>query len=152
MASWRQQALVEAPVGEVWNLLCDPGRASEWAEDVISITGGPARIETEGSMYDVTARGPLGLKATTPFRIEAFEEMREVKMQCQVTGFYTRWLLTEAQGGTFTELELGVEELPQGRSLRGRAMTLLHTKSFLRRAVEKTLDGLRRTVGRASAT
>jgi hypothetical protein len=148
MSSWREQALVDAPIGEVWDLLCDPARASEWAEGMIAITGGPARIETMGSMYDVEARGPLGLKATTPFRVTEFEEMREVKMQCQVTGFYTRWLLTEAQGGTFTELELGVEDLPQGRSLRGRAMTALHTKSFLRRAVEKTFDGLRHVLSR----
>jgi hypothetical protein len=152
MSSWTQQALIEAPVAEVWDLLCDPGRASEWADGVIGITGGPARIEAEGSMYDVSARGPLGLKATTPFKIVEFEEMREVKMRCQVTGFYTHWLLTEAQGGTFAELELGIEELPGGRSMRGRAMTALHTKSFLRRAVEKTFDGLRRAVGRPRAT
>ena len=149
MASWRQQAVVDAPLTEVWDLICDPGRASEWNEDVIAITGGPARIEAKGTSYDVTARGPLGLKAMTPFKITEFEDMREVKMQCQVTGFYTHWLLTEAQGGTFTELELGVEELPEGRSMRGRAMTTLHTKSFMRRAVEKTLDGLRRVVAGA---
>ena len=146
MASWREQTQVDAPIGDVWNLICDPGRASEWAEGVISITGGPARIETKGSTYDVTGRGPLGMKATTPFKITEFEELREVKMQCQVTGFYTHWLLTEAQGGTFTELELGIEELPQGRSIRGRAMTALHTKSFLRHAVERTFDGLRRVL------
>jgi len=33
--------------------------------------------------------------------------MRELKMKCQVSGFYSRWLLTEARGGTFAELELG---------------------------------------------
>ena len=143
MSSWREQTQVDAPIGEVWDLLCDPSRAPEWAESVIAITGGPARIETKGALYDVSARGPLGLRATTPFKVTEFEEMREVKMQCQVTGFYTHWLLTEAQGGTFTELELGVEELPGGRGVRGRAMTALHTKNFLRRAVEKTFDGLR---------
>ena len=151
MASWRQQALVEAPVKDVWDLLVDPSRAPEWAEGVIAITGGPERIEAAGSVYDVTARGPLHMKATTPWSIERFDDMREVKMQCQVTGFYSHWLLTEAQGGTFTELELGVEELPQKRSMRGRAMTALHTKSFLRGTVEKSLDGLKRAVTRSSA-
>jgi hypothetical protein len=148
MSSWRQQAQVDAPIGEVWDLLCDPGRAPEWAEDVIAITGGPARIEKKGSMYDVSARGPLGLKATTPFKIVEFNEMRELKMQCQVTGFYTHWMLTAAQEGTFAELELGIEELPQGRSVRGRVMTVLHTKSFLRRAVENAFDGLSRVFSR----
>ncbi len=68
MASWRQQVLIEAPVSEVWGMLCDPERASEWGEDVIAVTGGPARIE-KGSIHQVTARGPLGLKATTPFKV-----------------------------------------------------------------------------------
>jgi hypothetical protein len=146
MASWKQEALIDAPVGEVWEMLCDPARASEWAEDVIDVTGGPASIEI-GSTFDVTARGPLGLKGTTPFKVAELDEMRELKMQCQVTGFYSHWLLTEAQGGTFTELELGVESIEAGRGIQGRAIGALHTKSFLRRAAEKSLDGLRRAVG-----
>jgi uncharacterized protein YndB with AHSA1/START domain len=151
MASWKQQALVEAPVKEVWELLCDPARAAEWGEDVLEVTGGPAKIE-KGSTFDVTARGPLGMKGTTPFRVEEFEDMHELKMQCQVSGFYSHWLLTEAQGGTFTELELGVEELPAKRGVQGRAIGALHTKSFLRRTAEKSLDGVRRALGRRPST
>jgi uncharacterized protein YndB with AHSA1/START domain len=150
MSSWRQQALIDAPIQEIWETLCDPRRAPEWAKDVIAVTGGPARIE-KGSTFDVTARGPLGLKATTPFKVEELVDMHELKMQCQVSGFYTHWLLTEAQGGTFAELELGIEELEKKRGIQGRAIGALHTKSFLRRAVDKTLDGLRRAVGRAGA-
>ena len=149
MASWKQQALIEAPVAEVWEMLGDPERAPEWAEDVIEVTGGPAEIE-KGSIFEVTARGPLGLKATTPFKVEELEDMHELKMQCQVSGFYSHWLLTEAQGGTFTELELGIEPLERSAASRAASIGALHTKSFLRRTVEKTLDGLRerpRTVG-----
>jgi uncharacterized protein YndB with AHSA1/START domain len=155
MAAWKQQALIEAPVGEVWDMLSNPSHASEWAEDVIDVTGVPVTIE-KGSRFQVTARGPLGLKATTPFKVEELEDMRELKMQCQVTGFYSHWLLTEAQGGTFTELELGVEPIEAKRGVQGRAAGALHTKSYLRREAEKTLDGLRRAVGHpredASAT
>ena len=128
-------------------MLCDPSRAPEWAEDVIAVTGGPATIE-KGSTFRITARGPLGLKATTPFKVKELDDMRELKMQCQVSGFYSHWLLTEAQGGTFTELELGVEPIETKRGIQGRAIGALHTKSFLRRATEKALDGLRRAVGR----
>lgn len=155
MASWKQQGLVDAPLSDVWEVLCDPRKAPEWGEDVIEVTGGPAKIE-KGSIVQVTSRGPLGMRGTTPFRVEELEDMREIKMQCQVTGFYSHWLLTEAQGGTFTELEFGIEELESKRGLRGRAIGALHTKSFLRRVTEKSLDGLRRAVGRhrgnASAT
>lgn len=143
MASWRQQALIEAPVTEVWEMLCDPMRAPEWAEDVVEVTGEPVKIE-KGSTYLVTGRGPLGLKGTTPYRVEELEDMRELKMQCQVSGFYSHWRLTDAQGGTFAEVEMGVEEIDAKRSIQGRVMGALHTKSFLRRAVEKLLDNLRR--------
>ena len=152
MASWRQQTLVDAPVQEVWDLLCDPARAPEAFESVIAVTGAPVRVE-RGSTFKLTGRGPLGLKATTQFTVAEFDDLREIKMQCQVTGFYTHWVLTEAQGGTFTELELGVDEVARkSTSLRGRAMTALHTKSFLRRTVERTLDGLRRAVTRSPAS
>jgi uncharacterized protein YndB with AHSA1/START domain len=146
MASWRQQALIEAPVTEVWEMLCDPMRAPEWAEDVVEVTGEPVKIE-KGSTYLVTGRGPLGLKGTTPYRVEELEDMRELKMQCQVSGFYSHWRLTDAQGGTFAEVEMGVEEIDAKRSIQGRVMGALHTKSFLRRAVEKLLDNLRGVFG-----
>jgi uncharacterized protein YndB with AHSA1/START domain len=146
MASWKQQTLIEAPVQEVWELLIDPKRGPDWSEDVIAVTGVPIRIE-KGTVFELTGRGPLGIKATTPHRVEEFDDMHEIKMQCQVSGFYSHWLLTKAQGGTFTELELGVEPLEQ-RTLSARAMAALHTKSFLRRTADKTLDGLQRAVSR----
>jgi uncharacterized protein YndB with AHSA1/START domain len=145
MASWRQQAIIDAPVKEVWELLCDPTRSPEWSEDVIAVTGAPTKIE-EGALLDITSRGPLGLTSTTPFQVTELSEMRELKMQCQVSGFYSRWVLTEAQGGTFAELELGVEPIEGRRPVAGRVAAALHTKGFLRRHVEKLLDGLRRAV------
>jgi uncharacterized protein YndB with AHSA1/START domain len=147
MSSWKQQALIEAPVAEVWDVLCDPARGPDWNEDVTAVTGAPTRIE-KGSTFDVTSRGPLGLKGTTTFRVEELEDMHELKMKCQFTGFYAHWLLTQAQNGTFAEVELGVEQLEQKPSLSQRAVAALHTKSFLRREVEKLLDGLRRAVSR----
>jgi uncharacterized protein YndB with AHSA1/START domain len=146
MATWKQQALIEAPVSEVWEILCDPMRSPEWAEDVVEVTGEPVKIE-KGSTYLVTGRGPLGLKGTTPFKVEELEDMRELKMQCQVSGFYSHWRLTDAQGGTFAEVEMGVEEIEAKRGIQGRVIGALHTKSFLRRAAEKVLDNLRGAFG-----
>jgi uncharacterized protein YndB with AHSA1/START domain len=150
MASWKQQALIQAPVAEVWDVLCDPARSPDWDPDVLAVTGAPTRIE-KGSTFDLTGRGPLGLKATTTFKVEELDDMHELKMKCQFSGFYAHWLLTQAQDGTFAELELGIEQKP---GLRERAVAALHTKSFLRRQVESVLDGLRRAVSgdRASAT
>jgi uncharacterized protein YndB with AHSA1/START domain len=139
MASWRQQALVEAPVEEVWALIVDWNRYPDWNSDVIKVTGAPASMR-EGSMFELRSRGPLGLKGTTPFKVEQIEDMREMKVKCQVSGYYAHWLLTEARGNTFAEIELGVEPM---KSLQGRATGALHTKGYLRRSVEQMIDNLR---------
>ena len=150
MSSWKQQALIEAPVAEVWEILSDPARGPDWDEDLMAVTGAPTKIE-KGSTFDVTGRGPLGMKATTRFRVEQLDDMHELKLKCQMSGFYAHWLLTPAQNGTFTEVELGIEPL-EAPSVRARVAAALHTKSYLRREVEKLLDGLRRAVSRDRAT
>ena len=127
MSSWKQHALIEAPVAEVWGVLCDPVRGPEWSEDVIAVTGAPTKIE-KGSTFDVTSRGPLRMKGTTTFAVEELEDMHELKMKCQVSGYYSRWLLTQAQDGTFTEVELGIEPL-ESKSVQGRP------PHFIRRAI-----------------
>ena len=151
MASFRQQALIDAPIEEVWTMVADPVKGPQWSEDVIAITGAPTKIE-KGSTFMMTARGPMGIKGTTPFKVEELEDMHEIKMTCQVSGYYSRWVLTEAQGGTFTELELGFDHLNRRRSLQAAAMTALHTQSYLRRTVEKLLDSLRGAVSRERTT
>ena len=95
--------------------------------------------------FRLKSHGPFGIPATTTFRVEELDEMREIKLRCQRSGFYSHWLLTDARGDTFAELEMGVEPLP---GIEGKALAALHTKRFLRTAAERTLDGLRRVVGR----
>jgi len=150
MASWKQQALIEAPVAAVWEILVDPARGPEWDEDMMAVTGAPTRIE-KGSTFDITARGPLRLKSTTTFQVEELEDMHELKLRCQMSGFYSHWVLTPAQDGTFTEVELGIEPI-QEPSVKSRVAGALHTKSYLRREVDNLLDALRRAVSRGRAT
>jgi uncharacterized protein YndB with AHSA1/START domain len=137
--------LVEAPVEKVWELIADPARFAEWSPETIEVTGVPTQIE-KGSTFRREGSGPLGLKATTTFKVEELEDMREIKLRCQTSGFYSHWLLTEAQGNTFAEMELGVER--EGLKKPARAAGALHTKGYLRRAAEQTLDGLRQAIGR----
>ena len=84
---------------------------------MIAVTGAPTKIE-KGSTFDVTGRGPLGLKATTTFKVEELDDLHEIKLRCQSSGYYSRWLLTQAQDGTFTEVELGIEPV-EGLQPRG---------------------------------
>jgi hypothetical protein len=61
----------------------------------VAVTGVPTKVE-KGSTVTMTTRGPLGMTSTTPFTVEELSDMRELKLKCQISGFYSRWLLTEA--------------------------------------------------------
>lgn len=143
--SWKQQALIEAPVEEVWELLQDPTRFPEWG-GAIEVTGVPTAIE-KGSTFQLTAPGPFGKASTTTYKVEEFDnDLREIKLRCQFSGFYSCWRLTEARGDTFADIEVGKE--PQGLGLQARATALTITKGFLRRVADQSVDGLQRLLGR----
>jgi uncharacterized protein YndB with AHSA1/START domain len=147
MATWKEQTLVEAPLEEVWSLLVDLDRYAEWNRDTVEVTGVPTEVEL-GSTFRMTGQGPLRMPATTTFKVEALEDMREIKLRCQTSGYYSRWLLTEARGNTFTEMELGIDTEGLGRT--ARAIGAAHTKGYMRRSAHRTLDGLRSMFGRRS--
>jgi uncharacterized protein YndB with AHSA1/START domain len=144
VASWKQNAVLDAPLDSVWQLLEDPGSYPVWTAEMVAVTGVPTAIE-KGSRFDITSRGPLGLKTTTTFAVEELDDLHEIKLRCQTSGWYSHWRLTEAQGGTFTEVEMGVERIP---GLEGRVAGAIHSKRYLRRAAEDTLDQLRRALAR----
>ena len=142
----KKQALVEAPVEAVWELLSDPSRYPEWNEHTVEVTGVPTEVE-KGSTYEESGRGPLGIRGSSTFKIEELDELRRIKLRCQKSGYYSRWLLTEARGDTFLNVEMGVEPL---HGLRARALGIAHHNGYLHRTAEYSLDGLRRIFRRQS--
>lgn len=142
-SSLKQQVLIEAPVEDVWELLADPARFPEWNGDSIEITGVPDSIE-KGSTYRQTTRGLLGARYTTTFEVAELDELHEIKLQCQTSGYYSHWLLTEARGDTFAEIEYGVEP----RGLRQRLVGATITSGALRGYMTDSVDGIRRLLGR----
>ena len=140
MSTWKQQALLEAPIEDVWRLLQDPQRYTEWNQEIVAVTGAPTKIE-KGATFDLTGPSPMGgKKMTTTFKVEEFDELHEIKLRCQTSGYYSRWLLTEARGNTFADVEMGVEPVS---GLQGRVAGAMHTKRYLRAALDKTIDGIR---------
>jgi hypothetical protein len=143
MASWRQQALIEAPVADVWALVGDPARYPEWAAEVVEVTG-LATID-RGSTFQQMTKTPLGKHETT-FEIEELDEMREIKLRCTASGYYSRWLLTEAQDSTFLDVEIGAEPT----ALRYRAANAAFGgKRYFRRIADGAIDGVRAIAERA---
>jgi hypothetical protein len=136
VSSWRQQALIEAPVEAVWELVGDPNRYPEWAGDVLEVTGLPT-VEPQATYQQMT-RTPLG-KATTTYVVDELEELHEIRLRCLHSGFYSRWLLTPARGDTFADVEVGMDP----SALHFRAINRLLGKRWYRGVVEDYLDRIR---------
>jgi hypothetical protein len=141
VSAYRQQALVDAPLEVVWDLVGTPNRHPEWWPRVIEVRG--ERFE-EGDQYAQVTKDPIG-KSETNFLLERREDLREIRLRCQVTGMYANWVLTPAQGGTFVEVEMGME----GRRLGDRMFDRALGRIYFRHWTTQSLDGLREAALRA---
>jgi elongation factor P len=83
-------------------------------------------------------RGPIG-KAESNLLLERRDNLREIRMSCRLTGMYADWLLTPAQGGTFVEVEMGIET----RRISDRIFDRAAGKVYFRRWASQSLDALR---------
>jgi hypothetical protein len=136
MSTYRQQAHLDAPLEVVWGLVGTPSRHPEWWPRVIEVRG--ERFE-QGDEYAQVTTNPKG-RIETSFLVERRDDLREIRMRCQLTGTYADWLLTPAQGGTFVELEMGM----QPRRLGDRVFDVTAGKAYFRRWADESLDALRR--------
>jgi hypothetical protein len=143
MSAHRQHAHLEAPLEAVWSLVGTPSRYPEWWPRVIEVRG--ERFE-EGDEYVQVTKGPIGT-AETSFLVDRRDDLREIRMSCQLTGMYAHWLLTPAQGGTFVEVEMGLE----AQRLGDRVFDLAAGGIYFRRWVSQSLDSLREATTPASA-
>ena len=131
--------MIDAPVETVWRLVGDPRRHPEWWPRVIQVNG--ERFEP-GDQYVQVTRGPLG-SGETDFLVQQKDELREIRLQCQRTGTYAHWHLTEAQGGTFVDLEMGMQ--PKG--LGDRVFDMTYGPRFFRRWADRSIEALGEVAG-----
>jgi uncharacterized protein YndB with AHSA1/START domain len=94
-----QQTFIEAPVERVWELVGDPNRHSDWWPEMIEVECADLK---EGCRYRGVVKGPFGA-AEHDLVVDRLEDCREVSIFCDGTGVTTRFVLAEAQGGTFVE-------------------------------------------------
>jgi len=134
MSAYRHQAHLDVPLDAVWKLVATPNRYPEWWPRVIEVRG--ERFE-EGDEWVQVTQSPSG-KIETHMLLERREDLRGIRMRCELTGTYADWLLTSAQGGTFVELELGMQ--PARASDRLFDLTL--GRSYFRRWTKDSLAGL----------
>lgn len=134
MSVTRRQALIHASTPRIWELIGNPERHPEWWPRVIEVRG--ERFE-EGSTYAQVTKAP-GRTGETQFRIERMDDLHEIQMRCTSTGTYARWLLTEAQGNTFVDVEFGMDPL----GLSNRIFDTVFGRLYFRRWLEQSLEAL----------
>lgn len=134
MSAVRRQALIHAPPPEVWDLVGDPSRHPEWWPRVIEVRG---EVFDVGSNYAQVTRTPTG-KIKTEMTLERLEDLREINLRCLDTGTYAHWLLTEAQGNTFVDVEFGMNPI----GLQNRIFSSTFGSLYFSRWLEKSLAAL----------
>jgi Polyketide cyclase / dehydrase and lipid transport len=134
MSVCRSQALINAPPGRVWDLVGDPRRHPEWWPRVIEVRG--AQFD-EGTNYAQVTQSPMG-RIETSMTIEHLDDLRDIHMRCMQTGTYARWLLTEAQGDTFVDVEFGMDPIGFGN----RVFDSTFGKLYFRRWLDQSLTAL----------
>ena len=138
MSAHRHQAHIDAPLEAVWDLVGVPSRYPEWWPRVVEVRG--ERFEEGDEFVQVTHQPMRDIRSN--FLIERRDDLREIRMSCQLTGAYAHWLLTAAQGGTFIELEMGM--LP--KQVRLRLLDAAIGRRFFQAWSEQSLDALRDAV------
>ena len=107
MSVTHSQALIEAPPKRVWELVGDPRRHPEWWPRIVEVRG---QEFDEGSNFAQVTKDPGGSIETT-MAIDRLEELKTIHLRCTNTGTYSRWVLTEAQGETFVDVEFGMDPI-----------------------------------------
>jgi hypothetical protein len=75
----------------------------------------------------------------TNVSVERLEDCREMTLRCLDTGTYAHWLLAGAQGGTFIDVEFGLDP----KTTRTRALDMVAGRRYVRRWLEESIDALR---------
>ena len=138
-----QQTHIQAPVETVWQLVGDPNRHPEWWPNVIEIECADIR---EGCRYRGVLKGPFGTDSHEML-VERLEGFREVSISCDGTGVTTRFVMVEAQGGTFVEGCFGIEPQSIGMKVFG----LVAGRRMMRSWLESSLANLKSAAERAPA-
>ena len=73
------------------------------------------------------------------------DDLHEIRMVCQDTGMYAHWLMTDAQGSTFVDVEMGMEPRTAGT----RVFDAVIGRMYFRRWLEQSLASLQRAAGSA---
>ena len=142
MSYWRQQDYIDAPVERVWELLADVEHHPDWWPRVLEVK---IADPVEGATYRQLTQTPRG-EDEMQLLIESRDELRDLRLRCLTTGTFVRFKLTDAQGGTFVDGEMGME--PHG--VKARIIDATAGRRYFSDWIEKTLTALEQAAQRRS--
>jgi hypothetical protein len=96
----------------------------------------------ERCTFHASAPGIAGRRPEYSRIIDRRDELKELRWSCPTTGGFQRWLLSDAQGGTFVDMEMGIAPPAFRYGLFDKTIG----RWFMRRWAEQAIDGLRRTL------
>ena len=137
MSEVQQQALLEAPVAEIWDLVANPERYPEWWPRVVEVQG--ERYDT-GDEFVQVMRQPFAGRTEAHFLIDRMDDLREISLHCTLSGTFVTFRVTDAQGETFLDAAFGMD--PINSRLRVFDATL--GRRFFRRWLTESVDSLQR--------
>jgi hypothetical protein len=137
VSAYRAQAQLDAPLEEVWALVGNPATYPDWW---------PVAVEINGETFEVgdVFHQVVGVAGRPEYNriIDRRDELKELGWHCPTTGGYQRWLLSEAQGGTFVDMEMGMNPPALRYGLFDKTMG----RWVIKRWSEQAVDGLRKTL------
>ncbi len=138
MTAYRAQAHLDASLDDVWALVGNPATYPEWW---------PVAVEIRGQTFEVgdaftQVMEIAGRRLEYSRVIDGREELKELSWHCPTTGGFQHWLLTDAQGGTFVDMEMGIHP----PTLRYRLFNRTVGRRFIKQWADDAIDGLRRAL------
>jgi len=136
--TYRHQALIDAPVEDVWAIVSDPRTHPEWWPDVVDVRVDTDEPLVEGGSYVRSSKLVPFLDAVEAVWVaERLEDLKEARFRCTVSGTWARFTLTPAQGETYVELESGIDPT----TLRWRLLNVMSGR-WVKDWIVKVLDAL----------
>lgn len=135
MSACRLQAQVDVPPDALWELLGNVERHPEWWPRV---SGVHCEGLEQGCTYRQVLTSPIGV-VETDVSVERLDDCRELTLRCLDTGTYAHWLLADAQGGTFIDVEFGIDP----KSTKTRVFDLVAGRRYFRHWLQQSIDALR---------
>jgi uncharacterized protein YndB with AHSA1/START domain len=106
---YRHQALIEAPIEDVWEVISDPRTHPDWWPDVVRVDAEAGEFAEGDEYVRYTKMLPFVDALDWVWVAERLEHLKEARFRCSASGAWAQFTLTPAQDDTYVELETGME-------------------------------------------